>query len=148
MLLQRLVLTVLPLLVSFTVADKPGEMYQQIKKPAWTPPPLVFPIVWTALYLMMGYASSRVAASAGLLSLPLLVYAVQLVLNVSWTPVFFGKGDFTLALTILRALVAVVVVTAALFWRADVLAGVLLLPYLVWLGVAHELNRSIVALNP
>ena len=148
MLLQHLILTVLPLLVSFTIADKPGAMYQQIKKPTWTPPPLAFPWIWTVLYLLTGYASSRVASSNGLLSLPLLMYAVQLILNVSWTPVFFGKGDFKLALTILRALVVAAVVTTALFWRADVLAGVLLLPYLIWLGVAHELNRSIVALNP
>lgn len=145
--LQRLVLTILPLAVSFTFADQPGDMYRRIKKPTWTPPPIAFPIIWTALYLLMGYASSRVAASTGLWSLPLLAYAVQLVLNVSWTPVFFGKGEFARALAILRALVVAVVVTAALFWRVDSVAGVLLLPYIAWLGVAHELNRSIVALN-
>ena len=146
--LQRLVLTLLPLVVSFAVASKPGTMYERLRKPSWTPPPIVFPIVWTVLYLSMGYASGIVASSVGLWSLPMLAYAVQLVLNVSWTPVFFGSGAFRTALTILRALIVAVIATTVLFWRTDPGAGALMLPYLGWLGVAHELNRSVVTLNP
>lgn len=145
---QTPVLTVAPLLLSFAVAQQPGDMYDAIAKPDWTPPPYVFPIVWTFLYLSMGYASARVAGTVGLVSIPLLVYLVQLMLNVSWTPVFFGQGDFTTALTILRALLFAAIATTVMFWNVDTTAGVLFLPYIGWLLVAHELNRGIVRLNP
>jgi tryptophan-rich sensory protein len=144
---RSLVLTALPLLISFSLSSGPGERYNAIKKPTWTPPPIVFPLVWTTLYLLMGYASARVAGTAGLLSIPILLYALQLILNISWTPVFFGQGKYRRALTILRVLILAVLATMVVFWQIDTTAGILLLPYLIWLGVAHELNRNIVRLN-
>lgn len=147
MTLQTLILTIAPLLVSFAVASRPSETYDAIRKPDWTPPPYVFPIVWTILYLSMGYASARVADRVSLLSVPMLLYAVQLALNVSWTPVFFGLGEYAKALTILRVLIVTVLATIAAFWQVDHVAGLLLLPYLAWLGVAHGLNSGIVTLN-
>lgn len=146
--LQSIALTALPLVISFSLSTQPGERYDAINKPSWTPPPVVFPIVWTTLYLAMGYASSRVADTVSLWSVPMLAYLVQLALNMSWTPVFFGQDDFTGALAILRVLIGAVILTTALFWRVDTIAGLLLLPYLAWLGVAHELNRGIVTMNP
>lgn len=146
--LQSIALTTLPLLISFSLSSQPGERYDAIQKPSWTPPPIAFPIVWTTLYLLMGYASARVAGAVGLVSIPMLIYAFQLVLNVSWTPVFFGQGKYAQALTILRALIIAVIATIVVFWQVDATAGALLLPYLAWLAVAHELNRGVVRLNP
>ena len=146
--IKTIVLTAAPLLMSFALARQPGDAYDSIQKPAWTPPPYVFPIVWTCLYLAMGYASARVAGVAGLFSLPLLVYAVQLALNVSWTPVFFGRGDFSTALTILRGLIIAATATMVLFWNRDTVAGLLFIPYILWLLVAHQLNADIVDLIP
>jgi len=146
--MQSILLSIAPLIVSFAVARQPGPRYDTIRKPEWTPPPIAFPIVWTILYLSMGYASARVAGASSLWSLPMLAYLIQLALNVSWTPVFFGRGEYATALTILRTLIVAVVITTVLFWRVDWIAGALLLPYLGWLGVAHELNRSIVRMNP
>lgn len=146
--LQSILLTVLPLLISFSLSSQPDTTYNSIQKPSWTPPPIAFPIVWTTLYLLMGLASARVAESVGLVSIPMLIYAFQLLLNVSWTPVFFGQGKYAQALTILRALIIAVIATIVVFWNVDTIAGALLLPYLVWLGVAHELNRGVVRLNP
>jgi len=148
MTLQTPALTVAPLLVSFIVASQPNDTYDAIKKPDWTPPSYVFPIVWTILYLSMGYASARVADRVSLMSVPMLLYAIQLALNVSWTPVFFGLGEYAQALTILRVLIAAVLVTIVAFWQVDQVAGLLLIPYLAWLGVAHGLNSGIVAMNP
>ena len=146
--LLPIVLTLFPLLVSFVLAKPPGPRYERLAKPSWTPPPVVFPVVWTVLYLLMGYASARVATTIGLWTVPIAAYAVQLLLNVSWTPVFFGRGDYAAALTILRGLLVAVVWTTIAFWRVDPASGALLLPYIAWLLVAHELNRGVVDLNP
>lgn len=148
MMIQTIAVTLAPLFLSFLASSRPGVSYQALSKPSWTPPPLAFPIVWTVLYLLMGYASSRVLRTEGWLSWPVALYVVQLVLNISWTPLFFGQGNYVGALWLLRALVVVVVATAVLFWRADTTAGLLLLPYLAWLMVAHALNQEIVRLNP
>jgi benzodiazapine receptor len=145
--MQALLLTLAPLLVSFAVSSRPGVEYSSLKKPAWTPPPIVFPIVWTCLYLGMGYASARVASVTGLVSLPILAYVLQIVLNISWTPIFFGRGAYAKALTVLRYLIVVAATTMYLFWQVDRAAGLLFVPYLAWLGVAHELNRAIVSMN-
>jgi tryptophan-rich sensory protein len=117
--LQSIALTVLPLLISFSLSTQPSERYDAINKPSWTPPPIVFPIVWTTLYLLMGLASARVAESVGLVSIPILIYAFQLLLNISWTPVFFGQGKYAQALTILRALIIAVIATIVVFWNVD-----------------------------
>lgn len=147
--IQSVALTLAPLLTSFAIASQPGAMYETIKKPDWTPPPIAFPIVWTVLYLSMGYASTRVADATGSLwSIPMIVYWIQLALNISWTPVFFGKGKYATALTILRVLLAAVLVTAVLFWQVDTTSGLLLVPYIAWLFVAHALNWWIVDNNP
>lgn len=148
MTLPTILLTGAPLLISFFLSQQPGQLYETITKPSWTPPPIVFPIVWTTLYLAMGYASSRVVERIGLVSIPILLYIIQFVLNIMWTPVFFGQGDFPRALAILRTLMITVVLTTVSFWSVDTVSGSLLLPYIVWLCVAHELNRSIVSLNP
>jgi benzodiazapine receptor len=145
--LRTIFLTAFPIVVSGIFATKPGISYESIRKPSWTPPPFVFPIVWTILYILMGFASSRVVDIAGFASVPAVLYFVQLVLNLSWTPVFFDRGDFSLALTILRALILTVFATTVAFWRVDTIAGAILVPYIAWLAVAHELNRSIVNSN-
>lgn len=147
MTIQSIALTILPLLISFSLSTQPDSRYDTINKPTWTPPPIMFPIVWTTLYILMGYASARIVNTVGLLSFPMMLYTIQLILNISWTPVFFGHGKYGEALTILRVLVIAVLATAVAFWRLDTVAGVLLIPYIAWLSVAHELNRSIVTLN-
>jgi len=140
--------TFAPLLLSATTATRPNAGYESITKPSWTPPPYVFPIVWTILYVSMGYASYRVYTLGGASSPALVVYGIQLLLNIAWTPLFFGLRRYRDALFLLRLLLLMVIVTCILFWQEDPLSGALILPYIAWLLVAHELNRSIVNLNP
>lgn len=124
------------------------EWYATLAKASWNPPGWVFGPAWTVLYLLMGLAARRVVARVGLLSWPMLLFAVQLGLNLAWSPVFFGQKNPRRALAILWVLVGAAGLAAAMFWRVDRTAGVLLVPYLAWLLLALSLNRAIVALNP
>jgi tryptophan-rich sensory protein len=76
------------------------------------------------------------------------LFAVQFVLNLTWTPAFFGAHEMTLALGILVVLDLLVIATVALFWRVRRLAGILLLPYLAWILFATVLNYEFLRMNP
>ena len=124
------------------------EWYATLAKPTWNPPAWVFGPVWTALYLLMGIAARRVVARVGLQTWPMLLFALQLGLNLAWSPVFFGQKNPRRALTLLGLLLVAAVATALSFARVDQTAGWLLAPYLAWLALAFALNRAIVTRNP
>lgn len=143
--METAALTITPLCVGIAssfAAGRVGEWLDQLKKPRWNPPGWLFGPVWTALYLMMGYASSRVTSVAAIS-----LYAIQLSLNALWMPVFSGLRRPGAALALIAALWGVLLATTVLFWREDTLAGALLLPYLAWVTFASVLNAEIVRLN-
>ena len=125
------------------------EWYASLPRPAWTPPSWAFGPVWTVLYVLMGLAARRVVLASGgsgrvLPMLPMLLFALQLALNLAWTPVFFGQKNPAKAMTILWCLLGAAIATTVAFWRVDAVAGAMLVPYLAWLGVAAALNYSII----
>ncbi len=126
-----------------------GEWYRSLDKPTWQPPGWVFGPVWTALYVMLGVAAWRVWRRGGLREqrVALGVFGVQWVLNGLWTPLFFGLQRPGLALVDIALLWAAALVTAVLFWRADRVAGGLLVPYMLWLSYATALNFAIWRMN-
>jgi tryptophan-rich sensory protein len=126
-----------------------SDWYVGLAKPSWTPPGWVFGPVWTVLYVLMAAAAWRVWLREGLARgrLPLALFAVQLVLNAAWSGVFFGLRMPGLALAELAVLLAAVAATTAAFWRADRLAGALMLPYLGWATFAGALNLAIWRMN-
>ena len=128
---------------------QPGEWYQSLVKPTWTPPGWVFPVVWTLLYIMMGVAAWLVWKQKGFIaaSLPLSFFILQLVLNGLWTVFFFGLKSPGLALVDIAFLWAAILATVIMFWIRQPLAGILLLPYLLWVSFASALNYSIWRLN-
>jgi translocator protein len=71
---------------------RPGEWYERLKKPSWRPPNRLFARVWTILYVMIAVAGWLIWREAGfaVAGLPLATYALQLILNAAWTPLFFG----------------------------------------------------------
>ena len=69
---------------------KPGPWYDTLRKPGWTPPSWVFPVVWTPLYVMIALSGWFAWSAAGLVAVPFLIYALQLLLNAGWSAVFFG----------------------------------------------------------
>ena len=126
-----------------------GGWYQTLDKPRWTPPDRVFAPVWTILYLMMAVAAYRVWRRAGVKGGQgaLALFGVQLVLNLLWSILFFGLQRTGLALLDIVLLWTAIAATAVAFWRIDRLAGIFLLPYLVWVTYAVVLNAAIWHLN-
>lgn len=126
-----------------------SQEYGRLEQPGWAPPSWVFGPVWTVLYLLMAVAAWlvwRTGPSSGSRR-ALLLYAVQLVLNAAWTPLFFGLGWRGIAFFELSALLLVLIATLVMFWRIDRLAGAMLVPYLVWTAFALSLNFAVWQLN-
>jgi tryptophan-rich sensory protein len=131
-----------------SVPDNPW--FTMLDKPALYPPPIVFPLVWSFLYVLMGIALALIASARGARGRGLAVgaFAAQLALNLAWSPVFFTAHRLTLALLIILALIVVLGVTIMLAWRVRRSAAALLLPYLVWVCFASFLNLQFLQLNP
>lgn len=124
--------------------------FDSLKQPPLSPPGWLFPVVWTILYLLMGWASFRVlqsGAQPGEKRRALAGYGVQLALNFLWPILFFGLGWYGIALLELAVLWAAIAWTMGAFSRIDPLAGNLLLPYLLWVTFAAYLNFGIWRLN-
>lgn len=126
---------------------KPGEWYESLRKPGWTPPKWAFPVVWTILYVLIGYAGWLVWTAAGW-SLPMMLWALQMVTNALWSYFFFGMRRMDIALVDVAVLwlsIAFFIVTA---WSVAPLASLLFVPYLAWVTAAAALNHSVRRLNP
>lgn len=124
--------------------------FQSLEKPAIFPPPATFGIVWGILYAVMGVALALVGAAYGARrrKLALTLFAIQLLLNLAYTPLFFGAQQITAALVLLLALNVAVVATTFVFWQVRRAAGLLMLPYLAWVAFATVLNWQFLQLNP
>ncbi len=124
------------------------ELYKTVNQPPLSPPPWVFPVVWTVLYLLMGYGSYRVCISENpQKSQALKLYAAQLFLNFLWPVVFFGFRWYLGAFFVLLALWVMILLTLRAFTAIDETAGDLLIPYLLWVTFAGYLNLGIYFLN-
>lgn len=141
----------LPLLVGAVggfVTD--SGWYADLRRPAFAPPGWLFGPVWTALYLGMGVAAWLVWRRAGFhkARIALALYALQLVFNALWSPIFFGLRAMGWAFVDIVVLAVAIVVTLIKFYRIDRSAGLLLVPYLLWVLFASVLNLSLWILNP
>lgn len=129
----------------------PGDWYASLAKPAWTPPTWVFGPAWTILYAMMALAAWRLWRRLGARPREsrraLVLFAVQLALNLSWTPVFFGMQRPDLALVVILFLWVAIAATIVAAWKACKTAAALLVPYLAWVTFATALNAAIWRLN-
>jgi len=119
--------------------------YQNLVKPPGTPPAWVFGPVWSVLYLLMGVAAGMLIRRRAWRVVA--VFGVQLVLNLAWTPVFFGTGRIGLALVVILLLWAMLVLTVSMAFRCHRTAGWLLVPYAAWVSCATYLNAGIWWLN-
>lgn len=128
---------------------RPGVWYERLVKPDWRPPNWLFAPVWSLLYLMIAASGWLVWREAGIAggAGPLGLYAVQLLLNAAWTPVFFGLHRIGLGFATLVALWVAIAATIAAFFPVSVTAALLLVPYLAWASFAAALNFAIWRLN-
>jgi tryptophan-rich sensory protein len=149
-----LVLVPLVLLLGFVSGALSGSAstnpwFAGLTKPAIYPPPATFGIVWSLLYLMMGIALAMVAAARGAAGRgpALAVFAVQLILNLCWSPLFFAMHEISRALYLLIAIDVAVLATVILFARIRRITLLLLLPYLAWVLFATVLNWQFLEAN-
>ncbi|QXG49357.1 tryptophan-rich sensory protein TspO [Pseudomonas syringae] len=125
---------------------QPGQWYESLKKPSFTPPNWLFPVAWTTIYLLLAWAGYRLSLMPGSQEV-LAMWAAQIALNTLWTPVFFGAHKLLAGMVIITLLWLVVAAMLVMALRLDVITGLMLFPYLVWLCVAAALNFSILRNN-
>lgn len=126
-----------------------GVWYQEIAKPSFTPPNWVFPVVWPILYLCMAVAAWLIWKDYGFDNgrRSLKWFGLQLVLNATWSWLFFGRHSIGTALGEIMLLWIAILFTLFLFFQKSKAAGWLMVPYLLWVSYALVLNFSIWQLN-
>ncbi|WP_066798935.1 TspO/MBR family protein [Sphingomonas soli] len=124
--------------------------FVRLVKPEIMPPSYAFPIAWTVLYVLMGLALAMIINARGstLRGPALVLFAVQMAVNLTWAPVFFGMHLVVPALIIVCVMFVLALATAILFARIRMGAALLLIPYLAWIGFAGFLLFQINELNP
>jgi tryptophan-rich sensory protein len=124
--------------------------YAALAKPAATPPDWLFPVAWTTLYALMGLALAMILHARGARGrgMAIALFALALVLNLIWTPLFFGAHRVTLAWMLIVAMLLSGIATTVAFGRIRTAAAWALVPYLVWIAYAGVLTWRIDQLNP
>lgn len=148
------------LIVSFAVAFaaagvgsvasiRASEFYRELSRPAWAPPGNVFGPVWTFLFCCMATAAWLVwRENSARRSTALALYLIQLGLNALWSWLFFAWREGRWAFAEVVVLWAAILITLVLFWRIRTAAGLLLVPYFLWVSFAWCLTFSVWKLNP
>lgn len=123
--------------------------YATLNKPAFTPPNIVFPIVWNILYAMMAASLWMLwqAPRGPFRNRAIALFLIQLAVNLAWSWIFFGAQSIAGGLVTILALDILVAWTILAAWKVDRIAAALLLPYLLWIGYATALNAEIARLN-
>ncbi len=127
------------------------DLYSEITKPPLAPPSILFPIVWTILYILMGISAALIYGEKD--SKPdevkraLTVYGINLFLNFFWSIIFFNIRAFLFSFIWLVALWIVILVMIIRFYKIKPIAGILQIPYLLWVTFAGYLNLAIFLLN-
>ncbi|MFH0951487.1 MAG: TspO/MBR family protein [bacterium] len=127
-----------------------ADWYPTLAKPGFMPPGWLLGPVWTALFLLMGYALFLILKGhwhKKQRNLAMLVFLVQWLLNISWSFIFFVWQNPLLALVEIIILWLAIMWNIIVFYRLNKTAAYYLLPYLLWVTFALVLNANIVVLN-
>lgn len=149
----------------FRLCNVRHEGVRRAQTAALAPPPWLFPVVWTILFVLMGISAARIyiigkqdrsgkkvrcgdnSDIGGQAACALRVYLVQLILNMLWTPLFFTLNLRFAAFVLLVMLLITVIVMTCRFFKLDKVSGILMLPYIAWLLFAGYLNLGTYILN-
>ena len=124
------------------------DIYSSVETPPLSPPSIVFPIVWTILFTLMGISAARVfIANDYKWNSALTVYVIQLAVNFFWSIIFFNMRAFLFAFIWLILLWVLIIVMIKGFYKYDKAAAILQIPYLLWVTFAGYLNFGIYLLN-
>lgn len=126
------------------------SVYNSLKKPVFTPPSIVFPIVWTILYIFMGIAAYRIYMNnksgkddKG----AYFYYLIQLAINFLWSIIFFNFRLYGISFILIIVLLILIILTTIKFFKVDKTAGALMIPYILWVSFASVLTFFIWMLN-
>lgn len=124
--------------------------YVTLTKPLWTPPNWVFGPVWTTLFILMAislFLVWRQGLERKEVKYAILIFAVQLILNMMWSIVFFGMHSLLGGFAVILILWIAILCNIFAFYIISKPAGLLLIPYIVWVSIASYLNYSVYLLN-
>lgn len=126
------------------------SFYASLVQPIWVPPAWLFGPVWTALYTLMAISAWLIWRQGGFKQQrgPLSLFLLQLVINALWSWLFFAWQQGMWSFIDIMILWVLIVLTIWIFWRVSKLAGMLLMPYLLWVSFAAVLNFYMWQLNP
>jgi len=135
---------------SFFTAASVSGWYVTLSKPWFNPPGWVFGPAWTILYILMGISLWMVIRSGvqeQQVRLGIIVFGIQLFVNLFWSVIFFGMQSPIGGLVCILVLLSLIVTMIGVFWKISTRAAYLLVPYLCWTTFATLLNAMIVILN-
>lgn len=137
--------------LSAAVTSSSMDIYSKINRPPLSPPSILFPIVWTILFTLMGISAAIVwqfrNEKHDIARIALIVYGVNLAVNFIWSLIFFNMQAYLFAFIWILLLLAVIVAMIILFKQVSPLAAYLQIPYLLWVAFAAYLNFAIYLLN-
>jgi tryptophan-rich sensory protein len=135
---------------SFFTMESVKTWYLTLNKPSFNPPNTIFAPVWTSLYILMGIGSYLVwvrRKTETVYPIAITIYALQLLLNLLWSFLFFYEHQIGLALVEIIVLLITIIINTIIFYRIHKPAGLLFIPYILWVSFASYLTYSIYILN-
>ena len=145
-------IVLIPMVVGVISASFAGDQMQsfgEMNQPPLSPPGWLFPVAWTILYIMMGFAFLIIIRSEHQYKVGAIgLFISQLMMNGLWSPVFFGDKDFYGALVLLRLMLITTVIDTITMWQISKTAAKLMMPYIAWMLFAMYLNAGVLLLNP
>jgi benzodiazapine receptor len=135
---------------AFFTASSVNTWYVSLAKPSFNPPNFIFAPVWTAIFITIGIAAYLVWQKRSTITRfprTIAIYFIQLLLNVMWSFIFFYAHQIGVAVFESVFLLFVVIVNAITFYKIDKRAGLLFIPYILWVSFATVLTYSIYTLN-
>lgn len=134
--------------ISFLFTKDSMDIYKNLAKPEISPPGILFPIVWTILYILMGISSYLIFQSnSPYRNMALKIYMIQLIVNGLWSIIFFNYQMYLLAFIWLVFLLILIILMIKSFSKISKVAAFLQIPYLLWVIFAGFLNLSVYLLN-
>lgn len=138
---------IIQLLIAFAVGGLAAfltrgsmSVYEEAIKPPLSPPPILFPIVWSILYALMGISAGMIYKTVGRVPF---VYYLQLFVNFIWPIIFFNMQAFLFAFIWILLLWVLIIAMIAEFYTINKTAALLQIPYLLWVTFAAYLNFAI-----
>jgi len=123
--------------------------YKELNKPSFNPPSWIFGPVWTLLFSLMGVALYFVffSSNSEIRTIALVLFGIQFLFNILWSYLFFGLQNPLFAFIEIIFLLILILLTSFLFFRINILSGILMIPYIIWTSFASILNFAILRLN-